>query len=81
MDPRTMSSILGWVAAVIEIVSPSQPRPAVIQRTSIAEIDGGAGELPSRIFVVSATRFLPGNKRPERKIDEPSPIRPSAYST
>ncbi len=26
--------MLGWVAAVIAIVSPSQPRPAVIQRTS-----------------------------------------------
>jgi hypothetical protein len=28
--------MLGWVAAVIAIVSPSQPRPAVIQRTSIS---------------------------------------------
>ena len=26
--------MLGWVPAVIAIVSPSQPRPAVIQRTS-----------------------------------------------
>ena len=25
--------MLGWVAAVIETESPSQPRPAVIQRT------------------------------------------------
>src|SRR5580692_7432649 len=32
--PRRTSSMLGWVAAVIAIVSPSQPRPAVIQRTS-----------------------------------------------
>src|SRR5580700_11486551 len=32
--PRRISSMLGWVPAVIAIVSPSQPRPAVIQRTS-----------------------------------------------
>jgi len=28
--------MLGWVAAVMAIVSPSQPRPAVIQMTSIS---------------------------------------------
>ena len=33
-----MSSILGWVTAVIAIVSPSQPRPAVIHKTSISRI-------------------------------------------
>src|SRR6202167_4299005 len=33
-----MSSILGWVAAVMAMVSPSQPRPAVIHRTSISEM-------------------------------------------
>jgi hypothetical protein len=30
--PRRRSSMLGCVAAVIAMVSPSQPRPAVIQR-------------------------------------------------
>jgi len=29
--PNKTSSMLGWVAAVIEIESPSQPSPAVIQ--------------------------------------------------
>ena len=42
MPPRTMSSILGWVAAVMAMVSPSHPRPAVIHRTSISAM-GGAG--------------------------------------
>src|SRR5580704_5345894 len=32
--PRRISSILGWVAAVMAMVSPSQPRPAVIHSTS-----------------------------------------------
>ncbi len=36
--PRTMSSILGWVAAVMAMVSPSQLRPAVSHRTSISEM-------------------------------------------
>ena len=36
MAPITSSSNVGWVAAVIAMVSPSQPRPAVIQRTSIS---------------------------------------------
>ena len=40
------------------IVSPSHPRPAVIQRMSISEIDCGGCELPPRTVVVSATRFL-----------------------
>jgi hypothetical protein len=31
MAPNNTSSILGWVAAVIATVSPSQPNPAVIQ--------------------------------------------------
>src|SRR5271156_5298206 len=37
-----MSSILGCVAAVIAIVSPSQPRPAVIQSTWISFMGTGA---------------------------------------
>src|SRR4051812_24027391 len=37
MEPRTRSSMLGWVAAVMEMVSPSQLRPAVSQMTSMAE--------------------------------------------
>ena len=40
MAPVTISSMLGWVAAVMAIVSPSQPKPAVIQRTSISAIGG-----------------------------------------
>ena len=31
MAPNKTSSMLGWVAAVIETESPSQPNPAVIQ--------------------------------------------------
>src|ERR1700755_556151 len=44
MPPNTTSSILGCVAAVMAMVSPSHPRPAVIQRTSISAI-GGAGRV------------------------------------
>ncbi len=36
--PRTMSSRLGCVAAVMEIESPSHPRPAVIHKISTAGI-------------------------------------------
>src|SRR5215470_3556065 len=36
MASRRTSSRLGWVAAVIGMVSPSQPSPAVIQRISIS---------------------------------------------
>src|SRR5580692_3196808 len=43
MPPRSTSSMLGCVAAVIAIVSPSQPRPAVIQRMWISDT-GIAGE-------------------------------------
>ena len=32
--PITMSSMLGWVAAVMAMVSPSHPRPAVTHKTS-----------------------------------------------
>src|SRR5277367_483520 len=41
IPPRRISSMLGCVAAVIAIVSPSQPRPAVIQSTCISFIGGG----------------------------------------
>src|SRR5580692_8490094 len=39
------SSMLGCVAAVTAIVSPSQPRPAVIHNTSISEI--GSDSFPA----------------------------------
>jgi hypothetical protein len=57
--------MLGCVAAVTAIVSPSHPRPAVIQRTSISEIGSEARALPSRIVVVSATRSAPRNWKRE----------------
>src|SRR5437667_404543 len=41
MAPRSTSSMAGCVAAVMAMVSPSQPRPAVIQRTSIPGTAGG----------------------------------------
>ena len=34
--PTTISSMLGCVAAVMAMVSPSQPSPAVIHKTSIS---------------------------------------------
>ena len=46
MAPSSISSRLGCVAAVMAIESPSQPRPAVIQRMSTA---GTAGR--SRIVI------------------------------
>jgi hypothetical protein len=49
--PITMFSMLGWVAAVIAIVSPSQPRPAVIQSTSISLIGSGLVGLMGSIMV------------------------------
>src|ERR1700734_3912363 len=36
--PNMSSSRLGWVAAVMAMVSPSQPSPAVIHNTSISVI-------------------------------------------
>ena len=57
MAPRTRSSILGWVAAVMAMVSPSQLRPAVIQRTSIS---GGDTLAPSaRLLFARAASTLP----------------------
>src|SRR5437868_2690582 len=41
--PRTTSSMLGFVAPVIAIVSPSQLRPAVSHKISILEIGEGIG--------------------------------------
>src|ERR1700691_1894937 len=60
MPPRRTSSMLGCVAAVIAIVSPSQPRQAVIQRMWISAM-GIAGE--STAWAYSAEpgmRFLYG---------------------
>ena len=45
MAPSTTSSMLGWVAAVIETESPSQLRPAVIQRTWISFTSGGRSDI------------------------------------
>src|SRR5580692_52374 len=42
-----MSSMLGCVAAVIAIVSPSHPRPAVTHRTSISAIASVLPFLPA----------------------------------
>ena len=47
--PRTISSRLDSVAPVSAIVSPSQPRPAVIQRTSISLMTAGTGRASSRL--------------------------------
>src|ERR1700722_9393401 len=41
--PSTMSSMLGCVAPVMAMVSPSQPSPAVNQRTSISFIFSDVG--------------------------------------
>src|SRR5262245_44370920 len=54
MEPRTTSSMLGWDAAVIETVSPSQLKPAVIQRMSISEIAGCDGNFWAAAVVASA---------------------------
>src|ERR1700739_468868 len=40
MPPRITSSMLGCVAAVMAMVSPSHPSPAVIHRTSISLMGG-----------------------------------------
>src|ERR1700759_2316946 len=62
--PPTTSSILGCVAAVIAMVSPSQPRPAVIHRTSISEI--GAGLRPRPGAVPIAPSFWASKAREAR---------------
>src|SRR5580692_375538 len=46
-EPRTISSILGWVAAVTAMVSPSQPSPAVSQRMSISAMGAESHRRPS----------------------------------
>lgn len=42
MAPLSRSSMLGWVAAVMAIVSPSQLRPAVSQRMAISAVGAWA---------------------------------------
>jgi hypothetical protein len=42
--------MLGWVAAVMAMVSPSQPKPAVIQRTSTFSSVLACGGKCSRLF-------------------------------
>src|ERR1700722_1511859 len=59
-----MSSILGCVAAVIAMVSPSQPRPAVIHRTSISEIGAGLRSRPGAVPI--APSFWASNAREAR---------------
>ena len=39
--------MLGWVAAVMAMVSPSHPSPAVIQRTSISAMGGADWVVPA----------------------------------
>src|SRR5207302_1498294 len=56
--PSTTSSMLGCAAAVIATVSPSQPRPAVIQRMSSSAMTGarirfGTGAM---VMISSAVR-------------------------
>src|SRR5580692_122639 len=41
MAPSSTSSMLGCVAAVTETESPSQPKPAVIQRMCMSEMGDG----------------------------------------
>src|ERR1700688_3979837 len=56
--PNKTSSMLGWVAAVIETESPSQPRPAVIQRMcTSATGDGFCVTRPYGAVSAAMTRF------------------------
>src|SRR6266704_2148149 len=61
--------MLGWVAAVMAMVSPSQPRPAVIQRTSISAIDDPAIDDPiflsgkGRLVIVYQCGWVAGQDR------------------
>src|SRR5271155_1106048 len=55
--PRTTSSMLGCVAAVIGMVSPSQPSPAVIQSMWISFIGSGVASATRPWSVELAMRF------------------------
>ncbi len=58
IPPLTTSSRLGCVAAVIAMVSPSHPRPAVIHRTSIARIGSTAANAGILLlFVLDSPRI------------------------
>src|ERR1700730_19263967 len=51
--------MLGWVAAVIAMVSPSHPRPAVFQRISISGIARGCRERSSWLSADSCMETPP----------------------
>src|SRR6266550_2490300 len=70
-----MSSMLGCVAAVIAIVSPSHPRPAVIQRTSISEIDP---EFCVRASAMLASRCT-GDRFRQREAAREFELTPAAF--
>ena len=59
--------MLGWVAAVMAIVSPSQPSPAVTHRTSISVIGGVSFAVAS-----SATQTLSGADCQHLKDSDPT---------
>src|SRR5580658_1901519 len=62
MPPRSTSSMLGCMAAVIAMVSPSQPSPAVIQRMWIS-VMGTAGESAAWAYSGElGMRFLSGTQ-------------------
>src|ERR1700733_2604164 len=70
MAPNKTSSMLGWVAAVTETESPSQPRPAVIQSMcTSATGDGFCVTRPYGTVSAAITAFsFSGSARQERRL-------------
>src|SRR5690349_6176623 len=59
--PRISSSMLGCVAAVSDTVSPSQPKPAVIQRT---ETDSNFVFAGSKVVLMQCRYEVDGRRYP-----------------
>src|SRR4029077_16113885 len=75
MVPRSTSSMLGWVAAVIDTESPSQLNPAVIQRMWTSSTLEALRKLGEPFPAMSLALRPPARRGPERMSTRPVPGR------
>src|SRR5262249_18896548 len=61
--PSKISSRLGCAAAVMAIVSPSHPRPAVIHKISISRMGSGVGKRLGSLILSSLDIRVPSERR------------------
>src|SRR3981081_4665445 len=75
MVPRSTSSMLGWVAAVIDTESPSQLNPAVIQRMWTSSTDEALRKLGEPDPAMTLALRPPALRGPEQMSTRPVPGR------